>query len=484
MTTKQGKSFIKHKNISKPIIEGNTQRAEPLKDIDKKAPVLYSSIVKKNSENADEAFRKCKGYCDQRYSEQEREACYLGCEIKNQANLPGDMSLKESKTFSVPYDKWKKEYEKTIPKTSNEEIKASYKVWKPPHKYGNIPTHKERVCSSYYCWKRRRRCYRLWWGSRVCVPYYWYGYCGKRCRKVQRYKRGIVKQGKQVTIPAKWETCKWTETYRYPDELEGKKVEDHKVNNCSMFKTSSKVDINDKSYKDYSPYKLSEACNDGMKNYIRKDCSVSNNKIVCDGTKMGRYLTEDSQKADEENKKRKQFLFKKDDTVEGFSNACKTQCADYKSIEDINANMMDGADPCYKCEVKHNPLIRYETAKEEYIDNIIYRASPEFPLENKLNELTSKHKPQRDMLIDFNGNAPGSTYNKPSKEIQKNIMQKNQTLYDLINNMSYSKKNNATINAFLEDMKTKTPSKNIEYGIWAGLAVAAGVTVAALATKD
>jgi hypothetical protein len=50
--------------------------------------------------------------------------------------------------------------------------------------------------------------------------------------------------------------------------------------------------------------------------------------------------------------------------------------------------------------------------------------------------------------------------------------------------MSYSKKNNATINAFLEDMKSKTPSKNIEYGIWAGLAVAAGVTVAALATQD
>ena len=47
MTTKQGISFMKHNHISNTVIEGNTQRAEPLKDIDKKAPVLYSSIVKK-----------------------------------------------------------------------------------------------------------------------------------------------------------------------------------------------------------------------------------------------------------------------------------------------------------------------------------------------------------------------------------------------------------------------------------------------------
>lgn len=484
MTTKQGISFMKHNPISNTIIEGNTQRAEPLKDIDRKAPVLYSSIVKKNTEHADEAFSKCKNFCDERYSEQERNACYLGCEIKNQADSPGDISLKKNKTFSVPYNKWKKEYTKTIPKTSNNEIKASYKKWSPPHTYGNIPTYKEEVCSSYYCWKRRRRCFRIFWGRRVCVPYYWYGYCGKRCKNVQRYKRGIVKQGKQVTVPAKWQTCKWTETYRYPDELEGKKVEDHQVNNCTMFKTNSNEEIDETSYKDYSPYKLTQACNNGMNNYIRKDCSVSSNRIVCDGTKNGRYLSEDARKSVEEENKRKQFLFKGDKAVEGFSNACEKQCANYKSIDDINSNMTDGNDSCYKCEIKYNPLIRYENAKEEYIDNINYRASPEFPLENKLNELTFKHAPQRDMLIDYNGNAPQSTYNKQSKEIQKNIMQKNETLYDLVNNMSYSKKNNATINAFLEDMKTKTPSKNIEYGIWAGLAVAAGITVATLASSE
>ena len=483
MTTKQGISFMKHNHISNTVIEGNTQRAEPLKDIDKKAPVLYSSIVKKNTEHADDAFSKCNSFCDQQYSEQERNACYLGCEIKNQANAAGDISLKKNKTFSVPYDKWKKEYIKTIPKTSNNEIKASYKKWSPPHTYGDIPTHKERVCSSYYCWKRRRKCFSRW-GFRVCVPYYWHGYCGTRCKNVQRYKKGIIKQGKQITIPAKWEACEWTETYRYPDELEGKNVEDHQVGNCTMFKTNTNEDIDGTYYKDYSLYKLTQACNDGMNNYNRKDCSVSNNKIVCNGTKKGRYLSEDMRKSTEEETKRKQFLFKSNKAVEGFSNACKKQCSDYKSVSDINNKMVDGNDGCYKCEIRNNNLIRYENAKEEYIDNINYRASQAFPLENKLNDLTSKHSPQRDILIDYNGNAPESTYTKTSQKIQENIMEKNKILYDLINNMSYSKKNNATINAFLEDMKSKTPSKNIEYGIWTGLVVAAGITVAMLASSE
>jgi hypothetical protein len=484
MTTKQGLSFVKDKGISDSIIEGNTQRAEPLKDIDKKAPVLYSSVVKKNTENANEAFRKCKNFCDERYSDEERQACYLGCNIKNQSNSPGNISLSKNINFSVPYDKWKKEYNKTLPKSSNNKIKDSYKKWSPPHKYGDIPTYKKRVCSNYKCWKRRRKCFRLFWGGRACVPYYWYGYCGKRCKNVQQYKRGIIKQGKQVTVPAKWEKCNWTETYRFPDELEGKNVENHKVNNCTMFKTNSREDVDDEYYKDYSSYKLTEACNYGMKSYTRKDCSVVNNKIVCDGTKNGRYLNDDMMKSTQEEKLRKQFLFKQDDAVEGFSNNCKEVCGDYNSIDDITNKMTDGSDSCYKCEVKYNPLIRYENAKEEYIDNIIYRASPEFPLENKLNELNSKYHPKRDMLIDYNGKADGTIYNKESKQIQQNVLNKNKALYDLINNMPYSKKNNATINAFLEDMNSKVPSKNIEYGIWAGLAVAAGVTVAALINKD
>lgn len=44
----------------------------------------------------------------------------------------------------------------------------------------------------------------------------------------------------------------------------------------------------------------------------------------------------------------------------------------------------------------------------------------------------------------------------------------------------YSKKRHVTINAYLEDMKTRNPSKNIEYGIWIGLLAAAGISTAVL----
>jgi len=142
--------------------------------------------------------------------------------------------------------------------------------------------------------------------------------------------------------------------------------------------------------------------------------------------------------------------------------------------------MNDSTDECYKCELKHNPLIRYESAKQEYIDNIIYRTSKKVPVSTMIDNINKEYKPRRNELMKYNGK-----YNSRNENtIQNNILEKNKTLYDLINNMSYSKKNNATIRAFLEDMENKTPNKNIEYGIWAGLTVLAGVTVAALATKD
>jgi hypothetical protein len=45
---------------------------------------------------------------------------------------------------------------------------------------------------------------------------------------------------------------------------------------------------------------------------------------------------------------------------------------------------------------------------------------------------------------------------------------------------SYSKKRHTTINAYLEDMKTRNPSKNVEYVAWIGLLAAAGISTAFL----
>ena len=49
-----------------------------------------------------------------------------------------------------------------------------------------------------------------------------------------------------------------------------------------------------------------------------------------------------------------------------------------------------------------------------------------------------------------------------------------------VHSKSYSKKRHVNINAYLEDMKTKNPSKNVEYGIWIGLLAAAGISTAVL----
>jgi hypothetical protein len=45
---------------------------------------------------------------------------------------------------------------------------------------------------------------------------------------------------------------------------------------------------------------------------------------------------------------------------------------------------------------------------------------------------------------------------------------------------SYSKKRHTTINAYLEDMKTRNPSKNVEYVAWIGLLAATGISTAFL----
>ena len=112
----------------------------------------------------------------------------------------------------------------------------------------------------------------------------------------------------------------------------------------------------DEFYKDYSPYKLAESCTAGMNNYKRKDCSVINNKIVCTGNKNGRYLDEDKRKRGEENKKRNKFLYKSDETVEGFTDKCIQTCKGV-TIDKINGWERGEGEhhvDCYNCEVKYN----------------------------------------------------------------------------------------------------------------------------------
>lgn len=64
--------------------------------------------------------------------------------------------------------------------------------------------------------------------------------------------------------------------------------------------------------------------------------------------------------------------------------------------------------------------------------------------------------------------------------IYVDLKQKYKTIYDKLDSMTYSEKKNATINAYLEDMDKRTPRKNMEYGLWLGLLVAAGITTVTL----
>jgi hypothetical protein len=475
MTTKQGISFIKNKSNKVTIIEANTLKAKPLNEIDRKAPVLHRKIVKQNVTYSDDAFKGCNNFCDEQYGDEERTACYLGCEIKDKASGPGIITLKKNKDISVPFDKWKKEYKKTIPKKSDTLVESSYKEWRPFHTYKKVKDGPRRCKTKYgWCWSSKR-CWRLPWpiSRTTCIRIPRYGKCGTTC--TQKWKTVIDVPGTQVTIPAKWEFCEWNETYKYKESLEGKKLENQSVNSCSMFKTTSKEDIDDEFYKDYSPYKLAESCTAGMNNYKRKDCSVINNKIVCTGNKNGRYLDEDKRKRGEENKKRNKFLYKSDETVEGFTDKCIQTCKGV-TIDKINGWERGEGEhhvDCYNCEVKYNPLIRYKKVREDYIDNIIYRAGddPSGNLQVFLDNLTDKH-------------TSGIKDIERMKGEQDTIVTKNETLFTKLNTMTDSDKNNATINAFLEDMKSKVPSKHIELAIWTGLTIAAGVTVASLISKD
>ena len=599
MTTKQGIAYIKNKNNKNKLIEANTQRrAAPTSELEKQAPVSYREIVDKNMQHVNDALVNCNNFCDQKYSDTERNSCKFGCEIKGQAEEGMDTEHKKDQSVTIQYNRWKKKYEKTFPKTSNNEIASSYKVWNPAPKYGNVFSHYERVCKNKYCNIYIPYIYPCsgcctWWGSSypsLCRGSRRISYkCGKSCTNVKRTKWGIVKEGKQDTIPAKWERCNWEETYEYPDKLLGKKSEEITVNKCIDFKTGDRVDEigNDGMvttyYRDYSIHDNVTACESGMNNYERKDCSlIASGKINCDGTKRGRYMNEDILKKAEQEKERNNYIEPTaTPTVEGFSNACKKLCNKYS--EGDFSTMADSTDPCYKCEVKHNPLIRNDKARDDFIDNIDYKAEDGStggtPVWTKLTNLFNEFTADRKILTAHNGyksrnenaetkkkelksaktalndaitsrkalekdykasirrrkklennfyetgdfnkdefdaleqeisnkknvfetaRAHESTsqgnYDRIKKESssaiqeaeqvsykQSGLLNENKKFYNKLNDMSYSGKKNATMNAFLEDMKSKTSSKNIEYGIWMGLIVVAGVTASTIINKD
>lgn len=479
MTTKQGLLYNKK---NEKYIENMQQRPDPMEHANQQAnPFIYNKAVEKNVKFADEALTACKNICDAKFSNEERESCYLGCDIKNNASSADDMSLFDKRSINNPYDKVRNAITKTVDKTSDKKVSSAYKKWDPRHKYGWITTGTRRVPYYYTAYKNKKSCRWVWWQFRsVCstkrVPYRKKGY---RKQPVKRW--GIVKKGKQTPVPAVWEKCEWQETHKYPEENVGTFSEQINVDSCDDFITDKNIpDGNPEYYRDYSKHQLESACKAGMDNYERKNCVVNtySKTMSCTGkTKYGSLL-QDSENLDQEMTEYKKFIYETPSAVEGFSNACKSKCSEFiKDPSLVNSNNMKKDNECYKCEVENNAFIRNDKARDEWLDNLFYIATKDKPMETQLSELKQQYGDNKDTLkkmhhVDFLDNKETGIY--------ADLKQKYKIIYDKLNSMTYSEKKNATINAYLEDMDKRTPRKNMEYGLWLGLLVAAGITTATL----
>jgi hypothetical protein len=468
MTTKQGLLYNKK---NEKYIENMQQRPDPMERANQQAnPFIYQKAVDKNVKFADEALTGCKNTCDAQFSNDEREACYLGCDIKNNATSADDLSLFDKRSINNPYDKVRKAITKTVDKTSDKKVSSAYEKWDPPHKYGWITTGTKSVPYYYneYRW--------VWWLFRN-VP------TRKKAYRNEPVKRwDIVKKGKQTQVPAVWEKCEWQETHKYPEENVGTFSEQINVDSCDDFITDKNIpDGNLEYYRDYSKHKLESACNTGMDNYERKNCVVNtySKTMSCTGkTKYGSLL-QDSENLDQEMIEYKKFIYETPSAVEGFSNACKSKCSEF--IEDpsrVDSTRMPKNNACYKCEVKNNAFIRNDKARDEWLDNLFYIATPDEPMVAQLTKLKEKYDNNKGTLQ----NLHDIDLMNPATETgtYADLKQKYKIIYDKLNSMTYSEKKNSTINAYLEDMDKRTPRKNMEYGLWLGLLVAAGITTATL----
>lgn len=472
MTTKQGLLYNKK---NEKYIENMQQRPDPMEHANQQAnPFIYQKAVEKNVKFADEALPACKNTCDAKFSNDEREACYLGCDIKNNATSADDLSLFDKRSINNPYDKVRKAIEKTVDKTSDTKVSSAYEKWDQQHTHGWITGTKlvpyyytAYKCSYYWSWRRLRP---------VCkrVPYREKGY-----RKEKKW--GIVKKGKQTPVPAVWEKCEWQETHKYPEENVGTFSEQVNVGSCGEFITDKNIsDGNHEYYRDYSKHQLESACKAGMDNYERKNCVVNtySKTMSCTGkTKYGSLL-QDSENLDQERTEYNKFIYETPSAVEGFSNACKSECSAFiENPSSVNETSMPKTNPCYICEVKNNVFIRNDKARDEWLDNLLYKATQSEPMQEKLDELKGKYEDNKGTLenlhdVDFDPIRESGTY--------FDLKQKYKTIYDKLDSMTYSEKKNATINAYLEDMDKRTPRKNMEYGLWLGLLVAAGITTVTL----
>ena len=125
MTTKQGLLYNKK---NEKYIENMQQRQDPMEDANQQAnPSIHNKVMQQNVIYADDALTSCKNLCDTNFSNDERDACYLGCDIKNNALSADDLSLFDKRLINNPYNKIRKKITKPVNKTSDKKVSSAYK---------------------------------------------------------------------------------------------------------------------------------------------------------------------------------------------------------------------------------------------------------------------------------------------------------------------------------------------------------------------
>lgn len=509
MTTKQGTLFLKKKNAS--IIEGLTP--DTCEGCPNSTP--YKTVRDKNKTYAATGKDACYDKCDDDIKVFDTTICELGCDIRHDASSNQQTELSKPIKHDIKFYRYRDIYELESGNQSDTMISPREEKWEPPHVYGNISTGYKTVSyveTQYY-------------STRHCIPPFWFvpGWCYTiprsrrvtKTKKVPQFRYGITQRGTYNIYLEKRKKCHWTDVREYDAAYNLKKArenstfnatKEYEIKSCGdldWMKDPSgggiiKYDHSDKTDLSGNPMKMIDNytiygekyvydCNAGYNYYERQNCDIFNNcSTVNYGSIIEHENAYDRAKEEEEDYK---------NVTESFTNICKSKCNNF--INGVNSNdtyqlrsdkistmEQKGAQKdCYECEKKYNPFIRNPQLQSEFVDNVLFKAIEKDGSREKDESKTNYN-------IYTVGDQLNKLYNS-NYEIDVDIKKETENLTkkntnhtkhkDKIREMTDNQEiKNATINAYLEDMKQKTPSKNIEYGVMIGLLVAAGVSTAML----
>ena len=515
MTTKQGKLYLK--KINKSIIEG--MNADPTANVPGNESDL-KAIIEKNTENATTGLTNCYTVCGN--SATNVGICEIGCDIKHKGNDNNVVEFDNAIFHANKYEKYRKTpyYDDPITKNNREVIKHGYSYMSPPDTVVKEFSHYTYRTIPKKIYKNKRTCRRpiFFWQQRSCWTDRVYSHTEYREERTPHYKWRKIPGTKRV-VPTKYRHTRWKETTQFAQEdklltlqiltdISGEKYADG--TKAGQFKGCNDINIaenqpdEDEDYiRNYHTYgeQYKKDCELGINSYSRENCTSnhidsSNNGIYswknCDTVQYG-SIKDDEIALNEYETTWKGYVSADNkqsfqNYKESFTDGCSDLCQDYIDGNtpipiDAPKDSPEGKEfqNCYDCEIKYNPLIKHTKLQTKFVDNILWEAGDGDgeDVETKLESLFDENDKLQSNLKLENDNE--FSYKKI-----KNYNSKLETNYEeqhtnYLRKMDKEKKErNITINAFLEDMKKKTPSKNIEYTVMIGLLIAAGVSTAML----